>query len=250
MTTRNRQYQEIASYLRNLVHDGAPGDLLPSEAQLCERFGVSRMTVRQAVQLLVSEGLLYRRRGRGTFVAARPVPRLLGSPLSFTESMRQRGFRASSRMLRAGFVDPRPEHAQALRLDHGQRPLLIERLRLADGRPMAIEHAVLAPDLAPVLDDDLETVALHAVMERLGRVPSRAHARVSARLAEQPERDMLELDSAGVLLCELSVISDQHGVPLEYTETRYAAERYAFEAVVQREAARKPAPGCGADHVS
>lgn len=241
MGNANRQYQEIASYLRELVHDREPGELLPSEAQLCNRFAVSRMTVRQAVQILVNEGLLYRRRGKGTFVAARPVPRLLGSPLSFTEGMRQRGFRASSRILRSGFIDPRPEHAQALRLDAGQRPIMIERLRLADGRPMAIEQAVLAPDLAPVLDGDLETVALHAVMERLGRVPSQAHARVSARLAEADECDLLELNAAGVLLCELSIISDQHDIPLEYTETRYAAERYAFEAVVQRTAAQEPA---------
>src|SRR5918998_493342 len=85
------RYTEIASYLRGLVADAAPGARLPSDAQLCERFGVSRMTARHAVQQLVTQGLVYRRRGQGTFVAERPVPRLLGSPLSFTESMRRRG---------------------------------------------------------------------------------------------------------------------------------------------------------------
>ena len=100
---------------------------------------------------------------------------------------------------------------------------------------MAIERAVLAPDLAAVLDEDLDAVALHATMERMGRVPTRAQARVSARLADGRERSLLDLDAAGVVLCELRVITDQRGVALDYTETRYAAARCAFEAVVRRE---------------
>ena len=92
------RYLEIADHLRHLISISAPGDRLPSEAELCERFHVSRMTVRQAVQLLANERLLVRRRGQGTFTAPRVVARLLGSPLSFTESMRRRGLRASSRI--------------------------------------------------------------------------------------------------------------------------------------------------------
>lgn len=232
---RQPRYQEIARHLRELVAAGAPGERLPSETELCERFDVSRMTARQAVQLLVSEGLLYRRRGQGTFVSARPVPRLLGSPLSFTEGMRARGYRTTSRVLEARMVDPEPIHVQALRLDAGDRVVLVERLRLADAVPMAIERAMLSPDLARVLEADLDTAGLHEEMERMGRVPTQARARVSARLADGRERGLLDLDPAGVLLCELRVITDQHEVPLEYTETRYAAARYAFEAVVRRD---------------
>lgn len=232
---RQPRYQEIARHLRDLVAAGAPGERLPSETELCERFDVSRMTARQAVQVLVTEGLLYRRRGQGTFVGARPVPRLLGSPLSFTESMRARGHTTASRTLEARIVAPEPIHVQALHLSAGEQVVLVERLRLADGVPMAIERAVLSPDLAPVLDSDLDLAGLHQTMERLGRVPTRARARVSARLADTRERRLLELDPAGVLLCELRVITDQHEVPLEYTETRYAAARYSFEAVVRRD---------------
>jgi GntR family transcriptional regulator len=235
-TTSGPRYVEIAEHLRGLVVGGAPGDRLPSDAELCERFGVSRMTARQAVQTLESEGLLYRRRGQGTFVAARPVPRRLGSPLSFTENLRRRGLRVTSRLLAAAVVDPAPEDEVALRLDPGQRVVLVERLRLADEIPMAIERAVLAPDLAPVLHEDLAGGSLHDAMERLGRIPTRAEARVSARLADARERRLLAAHgSSGVLLCERRVISDQHGAPLEHTETRYAAERYVFEAVVTRE---------------
>jgi len=235
-TNGRPRYVEIAEHLRAVVAEGAAGDRLPSDAELCDRFAVSRMTARQAVATLEAEGLLYRRRGQGTFVAARPVPRRLGSPLSFTENLRRRGLVVTSRLLAAGWLDPDPEDVVALGLAPGERAVVVERLRLADCEPMAIERAVLSPSLAPVLDTDLGVGSLHAAMEALGRLPTRADACVSARLADAHERRLLEQHGAsGVLLCERRVISDQHGVPLEHTEIRYVAERYVFEAVVTRE---------------
>ncbi len=228
------RYLEIADYLRRLVAASKPGDRLPSEAELCERFGVSRMTVRQAAQLLANERLVVRRRGEGTFTAPRVVARLLGSPLSFTESMRRRGLRASSRLLHAGWIDPSLEDRAALRLPVGSRAIVIERLRLADDQPMAIERVVATPTLAGVLDDDLSGGSLHDAFERLGRIPTRAQARVSARPATDIERRLLGLDPDGVVLSERRTIDDQDGIPIEHTETLYAAERYEFEAVLQR----------------
>jgi GntR family transcriptional regulator len=236
MTTESTpRYLEIADYLRRLIAASRPGDRLPSESELCERFSVSRMTVRQAIQTLANEDLVVRRRGEGTFTAPRVVARLLGSPLSFSESMRRRGLRASSRLLHAGWIDPSPDDRGALALPPGARAIVVERLRLADDRPMAIERVVMTPDLAAVLDEDLATGSLHAVFERLGRVPTRAQARVSARAASDIERRLLGLDPHGVVLSELRTIDDQDGRPIEHTETLYAAERYAFEAVLQRD---------------
>lgn len=228
------RYQEIADYLRRLIAASRPGDRLPSEAQLCDRFGVSRMTVRQAVQLLANERLLVRRRGEGTFTAPRVVARLLGSPLSFTESMRRRGLRASSHLLHAGWIEPSPEDLAALHLAPGSRAIVVERLRLADDLPMAIERAVAPPACAGILEEDLEGGSLHDAFERLGRIPTRAQARVSARPATDIERSLLGLGPDGVVLSERRTIDDQDGIPIEHTETLYAAERYQFEAVLQR----------------
>ncbi|HEY7565911.1 MAG TPA: GntR family transcriptional regulator [Acidimicrobiia bacterium] len=230
------RYEQIAIHLRSLVATGQPGDRLPSDAQLCEMFSVSRMTARHAVAQLENEGLLYRRRGQGTFISPRPVLRMLGSPLSFTESMRRRGRAASSRVLETASIEPSEEDRQALNLRAGQRPFLVRRLRLADGVPMAIERAVLAPDCGDVLHSDLATTSLHAAFERMGRLPTRAEAFVTARLADAGERRLLELTAPAVLLSERRVITDQHSAPLEHTETLYAAERYVFETVLHRDA--------------
>lgn len=233
-TDSTPRYQEIAEYLRRLIASSRPGDRLPSEALLCDRFGVSRMTVRQALQVLANEHLLVRRRGEGTFAAPRVVARLLGSPLSFTESMRRRGLRASSKLLHAGWIEPSIEDRAALHLPMGSRAVVVERLRLADGLPMAIERVVSPPTCAGILEGDLEGGSLHDAFERLGRIPTRAQARVSARRASDIERRLLGLDPDGVVLSERRTIDDQDGVPIEHTETLYAAERYEFEAVLQR----------------
>lgn len=233
MTTRPR-HEEIASYLRDLAQETEPNGRMPSDADLCERFEVSRMTARHAVQTVVNEGLVYRKRGHGTFRSPIRIHRVLGSPLSFTENMRQRGLKASSRLLAFERIDSTPEDAAALDVDLSEGAILLERLRFADGTPMALERAVITPRCPSVIRADLATESLHDVFEGLGHAPVVARASVSARRATKRERELLELPSTGVVLVEQRVIFDQANMPLEHTSTRYVAERYAFDAVLHR----------------
>ena len=225
------RYREIESYARSLVERGQPGDPLPSEAELCERFGVSRMTVRQALAELTTEGLVERRRGQGTFVANRPVHRRPGLFLSFTEEMERRGAQASSRLLSAALDSPRPQEVTDLGLADEESVVRIVRVRLADGIPVALEDAALIDELAPVLDADLERSSLHSELKALGRVPSRAVGTITARLARSSEVGLLDLPPHAALLVELRVLFDQHGQVFERTETRYVAERYVIDVV-------------------
>ncbi len=234
------RYVEIGEYLRSLIADAEPGDRLPSDAELCERFHVSRMTARQAVTMLANERLLERKRGSGTFVSNRRVPRALGSPLSFSENMRIRGMEPSSRVLRAGPVNLTPDDADALGIDIASPALVLERIRLADAIPMAIERAVIPADEPELLDEDLTSESLHEIFEKRGRVPSRALAEVGARKATKRERDLLEMPAQGVILTEVRTIFDQYDAPLEHTSTFYVAERYAFTAVLYRSQENDP----------
>lgn len=230
---RPARYEKIADYLRSLVRQAAPGDRLPSEAELCERFDVSRMTARQAVQLIAAEGGIERRRGAGTFVRSRPVPRDLGSPLSFSGSMRARGMKTSSETLHWGEVVPSEEECRELGLDAEDVVYALERVRLADGTPMAIERAVMPADLATSLQDGFEHGSLHEAFRGIGRVPAEAHAEVSARRATRRERELLGLPQGGIIISERRTIYDHDGEPLERTETRYVASRYVFRAVLR-----------------
>jgi GntR family transcriptional regulator len=232
MDSSQPRYLDIAAHVRELVRGAGPGDLLPSDAELCRQFGVSRMTARQAVQLLVNERLVERRRGKGTFVAAHRVPRALGSPLSFTESMRQKGLVASSRSIGSRRDTANDAEARALGIMVGDPVCIIERVRLADDVPMAIERAVLPDVVAASIDITLKSGSLHQEFEASGLVPSKADANVSARLSTEWERERLEIEPVTVVLVEERTIFDQDDRPLEHTVTLYAGDRYSFSVVL------------------
>src|SRR5262245_28670201 len=225
------RYREIERYLRTLVEAASPGDPLPSEAELCERFSVSRMTVRQALQELTNDGLVERRRGQGTFVAHRPVHRRPGVFLSFTEEMNRRGVHATSRLLTAGMDDPRRPEALDLGLAPDSQVVRIVRVRLADGVPVALEDAALLPELRDVLDEDLGRGSLHSALEKRGVVATRATGTITARLARSSETALLDLAPQSALLVELRILFDQTGRVFERTETCYVADRYVIDVV-------------------
>lgn len=231
---RPARYELIADYLRDVISTAAQGDRLPSEAELCAQFNVSRMTARQAVQLVAAEGSIERRRGAGTFVRNQPVPRDLGSPLSFTGSMKARGMIASSETLEMGEVAPSDDEREALGLDYGETVFVLERLRLADEKPMAIERVAMPRALAASLHEGFENGSLHDAFRAVGRRPTEAHAEVSARRATKRERDLLGLSPSGIIISERRTIYDHQNEALERTETRYAASRYSFRAVLRR----------------
>ncbi|CAN5548603.1 hypothetical protein BH24ACT5_BH24ACT5_08850 [soil metagenome] len=136
-TTAPVQYRRIEGYLRELIDSSSPGDVLPTEAELCARFHVSRMTARQALQVLTNAGLVERRRGRGTFVATQPLHRRPGVFLSFTEEMGRRGLTPGSRLISAGISPARSEEVVDLGLGEGADVVRIERVRLANDVPIS-----------------------------------------------------------------------------------------------------------------
>lgn len=225
--------REIEAWLRDQVANGREGDPLPSEAELAERFDVSRTTARQAVQSLAAEGLVHRQRGSGTFVAPQPMHRHSGPLMSFTEDMRRRGLVASSRLMSAELREPRGEESKALRLAPGQRVVAISRLRLANDQPMAIESTALTPDCASVLSEDLKSGSLHRALRAIGRQPTTAACRISAEEASAAVASLLELPRRAAVLQEQRTVSDQHDTPLEFTTTIYSASKYVIDAVLR-----------------
>jgi GntR family transcriptional regulator len=224
------RYYEIEQALRARIADLKPDDPLPSDAMLCEEFGVSRMTARNAVQRLAQEGIVYRVPGRGTFVAEPPVHRQAGNLLSFTEEMRRRGHAPSSRLVGREVREPRPAEASRLQLKPDAEVIAIRRLRLADGEPVAYEEAVFPAALAPLLlAADLERRSLHNTLVAGGHVPTQGRARLGAEPATARDAELLAISPGAALLVEKRVIHDQDGRPLELCESRYAGDRYGLD---------------------
>jgi GntR family transcriptional regulator len=167
--------------------------------------------------------------GRGTFVEERPVHRQAGSLISFSDEMRRRGRRPSSRLLRRELRAGTAEELRQLALD-GADVLDLVRLRLADEEPIAIEASVFAPALGDVLlAADLERGSLFEALVGAGRVPTAGRASLGAGAATPEDAGPLEIAEGAPLLVERRLIFDQAGRPLEFTESRYAADRYRLE---------------------
>lgn len=187
------------------------------------------MTVRQALQELSTAGLVDRQRGRGTFVASRPMHRRAGVFLSFTDEMAWRGKAATSTLLSAAISPARPEEVAALSC--GDDVVRVQRVRLADGVPIAIEDAAVLTQYAGVLDAELQDGSLHASLEGLGVVATAASSTITARVAGRRDAVLLDVPTRHPLLVELRLLFDQHGRPFERTTTTYVPDRYVIDVV-------------------
>ncbi|KAB2350083.1 GntR family transcriptional regulator [Actinomadura rudentiformis] len=223
MATTHPLYERIEKRLRARLDAAADGDLLPSEPQLAKEFGVARMTVRAAL------AGLERVPGKGTFVRKAAPARPVGTLLSFHDETLAAGRTPSSRVLYAARRAASPEErANLYPAGAPQDVIAISRVRLADGLPVALEHAAFPADLDTLLTADLEVDSLHATLRRLGRNPTLGSSVLTARTADDDAAE-LGVSPTTPLLVETRSILDQHGDPLEYTISCYVADRYALK---------------------
>ncbi|HET7376906.1 MAG TPA: GntR family transcriptional regulator, partial [Anaerolineae bacterium] len=140
-------HQQLKAVIEDRIatSEWLPGTQVPSERELCEQFKISRITVRHAISALVMEGRLTRTQGRGTFVAYPRIQQQLTNLTGFTQDMQARGKRPGAHVLQLELIDALPKIVRALQLHNGDKVILIKRLRLADGEPVAVETDYL-PD--------------------------------------------------------------------------------------------------------
>ena len=221
------KHMRVRDYLRSLVtHELAVGDAIPSERLLCERFGVSRMTVRQAVDALVVEGLLEREQGRGTFVA--PTKLDLEVRLSsFGEEMRRRGMEPSSKVLVAEEVPASSDIADALELLPGELVFYLHRVRYADGEPMAIEQTWLPSRLAPGLFEGGAPDSIYGELRRRGLEPDWGEDTVAAAEVDAQDAELLGLRTGRAVL-RLTRHTFAGEIACTYSRSSYRADRYVL----------------------
>ena len=224
------RYRTIERSLRERIAALRPGDGLPSDSDLCAEFGVSRMTARNAMHRLAEEGLVVRLPGRGSYVAEPPAHRRADRLMSFSSEMRRRGRVPSSIVVSREIRPAGRRAAAALRIRESEPIVFLRRVRCADGEPIALETTMLAGRLSgTVMAADLRHDSLHATLTAAGWSLRRGTATVTAESASREDARLLEVPPGDPVLVERRVILDGQGRPLEATETRYAAERYAID---------------------
>jgi GntR family transcriptional regulator len=223
-------YLQLHRRIAEAVASGrlAPGDSLPPEREMAAMTGLSRVTVRKAVQALVGAGQLIQRRGSGTFVSPK-VERLeqaLSLLTSFTEDMARRGRSSESHWISRALHSATPEEVMALGLGADTQVARLERVRCTDDVPLAIERASLSADVLP--DPETVTTSLYAVLEERGARPVRAVQRISAANLGTRDAALLQVapGSAGLRIERISYLAS--GRVVEFTRSMYRGDAYDF----------------------
>jgi GntR family transcriptional regulator len=231
-------YMQLKRLLEHQITAGTlpPHSRVPSERELSEQFAISRMTVRQALAELIQEGRLYTSPGKGTFVAEPKIRQNLEALTSFTEEMRARGFNPTTRLIRREMIAAPDAVAQSLRIAEGTSVICIERLRLADDEPMAIETACLSfPGMDRLLTVDLGGSLYAVLREYFGLIPTEAAQEFEAMLARPRERMLLHLHEGAPVLKVQRTTFDSERRPFEHVQSVYRGDRYRFVARLVRE---------------
>lgn len=240
-------YFQLAEILREQIQSGElnPGDRLPSERELNEQFGISRMTVRQALAYLAQDGVLVVKPGIGTFVAE---PKLVYSAhhlLGFTEEMIRQGENASSKILEQSLVDPPAYVVKGLRLESGQLAIKIVRLRLTNDTPVLLETSYIPLDLCPGLETkDLRNKSLFALLEQeYGLRLERTQQNLQSTVANDYEASLFGIESgaAMILLEGMNFLADDR--PVEYFKAIYRGDRFRFVLESNRQGINEEMPG-------
>lgn len=233
--TGGPRYIQLQRRLESAITSGRlpAGTPLPPEREIASLTTLSRVTVRKAVQPLVSEGLIIQRRGSGSVVAA-PVTKVeqsLSRLTSFTEDMARRGMSVSATWLERGICLPSPEEVMTLGLSAVESVSRLARLRLADGVPLAIERASLSCKLLP--NPLLVETSLYEALEALGNRPVRAVQRISAANLNEADAALLKVEEgvAGLKITRVSYLGS--GQVVELTQSIYRGDAYDFVAELQ-----------------
>jgi GntR family transcriptional regulator len=226
------RYIRIAEHLIAQIEAGLlrPGDKLPPERELSQQLGVNRMTLRQALQILDSQGLLTRRQGDGTYIAAPKIERAADRFFPFSQGMRSRGYAPSATML--GFEELRADVSVAAQLGLLPQTVIyaIQRLRLLNGEPVMLEKTSLPAERFPGLQRfDLASHSIYEIMsQEYGVVLRRARQILEPVVATAYEAALLGVSPGAPLMLERRQTYDDAGQAVEYTKDLYRGDRFRF----------------------
>ena len=226
------RYVQLGKRLNEGVDQGLlkAGGSLPPEREIAAITGLSRVTVRKAIQTLADDGIIVQKQGSGSFIAsaAPQIEQSLSRLTSFSEDMARRGMDSSSIWLERGIFMPSPDEVLALALTPDESVSRIARLRTADDKPMAIERASLSTEMLP--NPLMVETSLYEVLEKTGLRPARALQKISAINLEEDNAKLLDVSPgmAGLRIERTSYLSD--GRVVEFTQSIYRGDAYNFVA--------------------
>ena len=218
-------YAQLKNLLKREIQQGKYAEKLPTETELMETFSISRTTVREAVAALVREGVLQKIQGKGTFIASRTANVWVGILTSLTEVIESMGMKPGIQLLAYGpGRDPAIAAIMGRETYHG-----VERLRLGDGEPIAVERTYYPLEIGRKLEKyDLNAVTLYDALENEGLIFDSAEQRITVRQPSGADADLLGILRVASVVAAERLTYDAEGDIVGYNSTVFRADRYTF----------------------
>ncbi len=230
-------YVQIREKLREEIAGGSlkRGEKLPPEHELAARFNVSRMTLRESVEDLVNEGLLYRRHGVGTFVGVPHMERDHTRLTSFFDKAAEEGIAVRASLLKLEVIRARPAVAEALDLPPDNQVIRVKTLRYADGVPITVHDAHIPHKLfAGILKEDFEAQHLWDLFEKCGYRVKRAVQRLEAIEADKEVARLMKIKEGAPILFKERTVYATDGTPVEFTYCYNRGDLYSLTVALER----------------
>ncbi len=229
-------YYQLRNVILQQIENGvlSPGDTLPAERELIDRYGVSRITVRQALNSLMADGLLYRQRGLGTFVRKSRIEQELSTLTGFSEEMIARGLVPGAKLISAEMVEADGVVAAKMQIAPGGRVFRLVRLRLADGEPVALDFNYLPVEIGERLQRENLEEALYTLFPKMGVELDWADQAIQAGPADELVAEQLGIKKGTPVLLMERVVSATDGTVVEYSRTSYRSDRYIYRVRLKR----------------
>ena len=227
-------YYQIVQILRESIadiedQDGSQEIPLPSEADLCELFSVNRGTIRHALDMLEREGLIYREKGRGTFVRRRRVELDLSYLCSTTDDLKNRGWEPGTEVISINQVIPRSHIRTSLNLAENEKVWEVQRLRFANEEPISLQRAFLPVKKMPDLIKRDLTKSLFRLWQDAYHIQIRdAEQTIRTRIATSEEAELLQTSECDPIFEITRITYDTNNIPFEYLISIWRGDRYDF----------------------
>jgi GntR family transcriptional regulator len=228
------RYYQLKEILEKRIQSGEfqTGDKFPTDEALCQKYNLSRGTVRRAVDMLVDDSFLHRVQGKGTFVNSRVLAPVYFRLTNFDEEMKMRGRKPGTRLLHLRKFPANEEIANRLQIRVGEDVIEIARLRLADDTPMAHETRYLSFKTCPqLLEEDLENQSIHILLLDKYNIPLvRACYTIEARVLSPQEAEYLKVEPCSASLVVERVTYTLSDMPVTWYRAIYRGDAYQFTA--------------------
>jgi len=232
-------YSQLVSIVKRNISAGTlvTGDMLPSEAELCRSFDVSRSTVRQAIGALEAEGLVVRKQGRGTFVAEPKMRRRTETVYSFTSEISAMGMTPSSTIIEFDIIDPTPDIEKVLELSGSDAKVYrFTRLRNVDGEPLILETSFYPHYIYPKLTRELlRTHSFYSLLYEVGIVPASAVDSYEAVVLGRKEAELLHCKPGSCAFSVQRRTRTDAGITYEFTQSLIRADRVKLDVFLHKD---------------